>query len=590
MAVVIKMPKMSDTMTEGVIAGWLKKVGDKVKSGDVLAEVETDKATMELENYEDGTLLYIGPKEGDAVAVDGVLAVIGKEGEDYAALLGGQSGGAAAPVPAAEAPAPAPPPAVAVPAPVPAAPVSAAPAAPANGKKATVVRMPKMSDTMTEGTIASWLKKVGDKVKSGDVLAEVETDKATMELENYEDGILLYTGPKEGEAVAVDGVLAIIGEEGADVQALLSGQSGGAPAPAAASEAAAPAAVPAAEAAPAASNGRLLASPLAKSIAKDKGVDLRQIKGSGENGRIVARDLESAQPQAGVSQPQAAAPAVASAPAAALAAQTNAPLTTAAPQPAGPANLQADAMQGNAPEIAPAKPAAVPAAAEGTYTDTPVSQMRKVIARRLSESLFTAPHFYLTMEIVMDKAMETRVKLNELSPVKLSFNDMVIKACAVALRQHPVINSSWLGDRIRQNKQVNIGVAVAVDEGLLVPVIRNADGKGMSQIATEVKELAGKAKSKKLQPSEWEGSTFTISNLGMFGIDEFTAIINEPNACILAVGGIKQTAIVKSGELAIGNVMKVTLSCDHRVVDGATGAAFLQTVKALLEDPMRMLI
>jgi len=578
------MPKMSDTMTEGVIAGWLKKVGDKVKSGDVLAEVETDKATMELENYEDGTLLYIGPKEGDAVAVDGVLAVVGKEGEDYAALLSGESGGAAAPAPApapaAPAPSPAPAPQAAAPAPAPAPQPAAAPS-PANGKKATVVRMPKMSDTMTEGTIASWLKRVGDKVKSGDVLAEVETDKATMELENYEDGTLLYTGPKEGEAVAVDGVLAIIGEEGADIQALLNGQTGGA-APAATPEAAAPAPAPTEAATPAAaSTGRLIASPLAKSIAKEKGVDLRQVKGSGENGRIVARDLESAQPQAASAAP---------APAAAAGPQTNAPLTTAAPQPAGPANLQADAIQGNAPEVAPAKPAAVPAAAEGTYTDTPVSQMRKVIARRLSESLFTAPHFYLTMEIVMDKAMETRVKLNELSPVKLSFNDMVIKACAVALRQHPVINSSWLGDKIRQNKQVNIGVAVAVDEGLLVPVIRNADGKGMSQIATEVKDLAGKAKSKKLQPSEWEGSTFTISNLGMFGIDEFTAIINPPDACILAVGGIKQTAVVKDGALAIGNVMKVTLSCDHRVVDGATGAAFLQTVKALLEDPMRMLI
>ena len=428
--------------------------------------------------------------------------------------------------------------------------------------------MPKMSDTMTEGTIAAWLKKVGDKVKSGDVLAEVETDKATMELENYEDGTLLYTGPKEGEAVAVDGILAIIGEEGADIQALLGGGSG-APAPAteaAPAEAAAPAAsAPAEAAAPQAeSNGRLLASPLAKSIAKDKGVDLRQVKGSGENGRIVARDLQNAQPQA------AAAPA------------------------AAPAQAPNEYIQAALPEQPAAKPAAVPApaptAAEGTYTDTPVSQMRKVIARRLSESLFTAPHFYLTMEILMDKAMETRVKLNELSPVKLSFNDMVIKACAVALKQHPVINSSWLGDKIRQNKVVNIGVAVAVDEGLLVPVIRNADGKGMSQIATEVKELAGKAKSKKLQPAEWEGSTFTISNLGMFGIDEFTAIINPPDACILAVGGIKQTAVVKNGELAIGNIMKVTLSCDHRVVDGASGAAFLQTVKGLLEDPLRMLI
>ncbi len=570
MAEIIKMPKMSDTMTEGTIAAWLKKVGDKVKSGDILAEVETDKATMELENYEDGTLLYIGPKEKDSVPVDGVLAIVGKEGEDISGLLNGQ-GGASAPPAAAPAPAPAaapaPAPQAAAPAPAPSAP--AAPAASANGKKAIVVRMPKMSDTMTEGTIAAWLKKVGDKVKSGDVLAEVETDKATMELENYEDGTLLYTGPKEGEAVAVDGVLAIIGEEGADIQALLGGQTGGAaPAPAAAApaETAAPGAAAPAETPPAESTGRLLASPLAKSIAKDKGVDLRQIKGSGENGRIVARDLENAQP--------GASPAPVAAPAAAPAQVPGEYIQAALPEPAAPAP----------------KPAAAPAAAEGTYTDTPVSQMRKVIAKRLSESLFTAPHFYLTMEILMDKAMETRVKLNELSPVKLSFNDMVIKASAVALRQHPAINSSWLGDRIRQNKVVNIGVAVAVDEGLLVPVIRNADGKGMSQIATEVKELAGKAKSKKLQPAEWEGSTFTISNLGMFGIDEFTAIINPPDACILAVGGIKQTAVVKNGELAIGNIMKVTLSCDHRVVDGATGAAFLQTLKGLLEDPMRMLI
>ncbi|QJX45497.1 pyruvate dehydrogenase complex dihydrolipoamide acetyltransferase [Hymenobacter taeanensis] len=585
MAELIKMPKMSDTMTEGVIASWLKKVGDKVKSGDILAEVETDKATMELENYEDGTLLHIGPKEGDAVPVDGLLAIVGKEGEDISALL---SGGGAAPAPAAEAPkaeaapAPAPAPAPAAPAPAAAAPAPApaAPAAPAgNGKKATIIRMPKMSDTMTEGTIAAWLKKVGDKVKSGDILAEVETDKATMELDNYEDGTLLYIGPKEGEAIPVDGVLAIIGEEGADVQALLGGQSGGSAAPAAAeaapasATASAPAPAAAEEAAPAQNGGRIFASPLAKSIAKDKGIDLSTIKGSGENGRIVSRDLESAQPGAAASAP-AAAP---------------------ASQPAQAANTQSEYIQAALPEqpkaAAPA-PAAAPAAtpAEGTYTDTPVSQMRKVIARRLSESLFTAPHFYLTMEILMDRAMEVRTQLNALSPVKLSFNDMVIKASAVALKQHPAVNSSWLGDKIRQNKVVNIGVAVAVDEGLLVPVVRNADGKGMSTIATEVKELAGKAKSKKLQPAEWEGSTFTISNLGMFGIEEFTAIINPPDACILAVGGIKQTAVVKDGQLAIGNVMKVTLSCDHRVVDGATGAAFLQTLKSLLEDPLRMLI
>ncbi|HEX8426321.1 pyruvate dehydrogenase complex dihydrolipoamide acetyltransferase [Hymenobacter sp.] len=585
MAEIIKMPKMSDTMTEGVIATWLKKVGDKIKSGDVLAEVETDKATMELENYEDGTLLYIGPKEGESVAVDGILAIVGKEGEDFSGLLsGGQSGSpAATEAPKAEAaPAPeAPKAAPAAPAPTPvatpvSAPVAAAPAASAgNGKKATVVRMPKMSDTMTEGTIAAWLKKVGDKVKSGDVLAEVETDKATMELENYEDGTLLYIGPKDGEAIAVDGVLAIIGEEGADVQALLGGQSGGsaAPAPAPAAPEAAPAAPApaAATAAPQAATttqqpagGRLLASPLAKSIAKEKGIDLLTIKGSGENGRIISRDLESVQPSA--------------APAAPAPATTEQPeyIKAALPETAAP-----DAPETKAPATQPASQ---------DYTDTPVSQMRKVIARRLSESLFTAPHFYLTMEILMDRAMEVRTQLNALSPVKLSFNDLVIKAAAVALKQHPAVNSSWLGDKIRQNKVVNIGVAVAVDEGLLVPVVRNADGKGLSTIATEVKELAGKAKSKKLQPAEWEGSTFTISNLGMFGIDEFTAIINPPDACILAVGGIKQTAVVKDGALTIGNLMKVTLSCDHRVVDGATGAAFLQTLKSLLEDPMRMLI
>ncbi|MFD2785549.1 pyruvate dehydrogenase complex dihydrolipoamide acetyltransferase [Hymenobacter rubripertinctus] len=587
MAELIKMPKMSDTMTDGVIASWLKKVGDKVKSGDILAEVETDKATMELENYEDGTLLYIGPKEGDSVVVNGLLAIVGKEGEDIASLLKDAQAetaqlatGETEEAPATEAPAAAPEAPAAAPkaaaAPAPEAPKADAPkpAAPAgNGKKATVIRMPKMSDTMTEGTIAAWLKKVGDKVKSGDILAEVETDKATMELDNYEDGTLLYIGPKEGEAVAVDGVLAIIGEEGADVQALLGGPNDAAPAAApAAAEAAAPASAstsapaPAAEAAPAANGGRIFASPLAKSIAKDKGIDLNTIKGSGENGRIVSRDLEDV-----AASP---APAQAAAPAAAPAAQ---PAAAPAPVAAKPA-----------PAAAPAAPAAQPA--DGTYTDTPVTQMRKVIARRLSESLFTAPHFYLTMEILMDRAMEVRTQLNELSPVKLSFNDLVLKASALALRQHPAVNSSWLGDRIRQNHVINIGVAVAVDEGLLVPVVRNADGKGMSQIATEVKELAGKAKSKKLQPAEWEGSTFTISNLGMFGIDEFTAIINPPDACILAVGGIKQTAVVKNGELAVGNIMKVTLSCDHRVVDGATGAAFLQTLKSLLEDPLRMLI
>ncbi len=569
MAEIIRMPKMSDTMTEGTIATWLKQVGDAVKSGDVLAEVETDKATMELENYTDGTLLYIGPKNGEAVAVDGVLAVIGKPGEDFQALLGGQSGGSAsAPAPEASkaaAPVAAPPAASAPPAPAPVAPTG-------NGKKATAIRMPKMSDTMTEGTIAAWLKNVGDKVKSGDVLAEVETDKATMELENYDDGTLLYIGPKAGEAVAVDGILAIIGEPGADIQALLDGQSGGASAPAAnepearVEESKTDQQLPAAAQAtgqpanletqpvaslPTPAGGRLFVSPLARKMAEEKGIDLRTVKGSGENGRIVSRDIEAY-------QPPVAAPGAAS-------------VVTSAAAPVAPASASS-------------------ATSAGDYTDTPVSQMRKVIAKRLAESMFTAPHFYLTMEIGMDQAMTARTKLNELAPVKLSFNDLVLKACAVALRQHPTINSSWLGDRIRTNKVINIGVAVAVEDGLLVPVVRNADQKGLAQIAQEVKALAEKAKTKKLQPQEWEGNTFTISNLGMFGIDEFTAIINPPDACILAVGGIKQTAVVRDGALAVGHVMKVTLSCDHRVVDGASGAAFLQTLKALLEEPMRMLV
>jgi len=568
MAEIIKMPKMSDTMTEGVIASWLKKVGDTVKSGDILAEVETDKATMELESYEDGTLLYIGPKEKEAVPVDGVLAIIGKEGEDISGLLGQAQGNGAA-VPAADLKTE--PKATAAETMAQEAPAKAPAQASAANVNATVIRMPKMSDTMTEGTIASWQKKVGDKVKSGDILAEVETDKATMELENYEDGTLLYIGVEAGKSVEVDGILAIIGEAGADYQQLLNGGSGGA-APANRQEAeiadsrvensktdtqiqvqAAPAetaniTVPAGDnkeqATPSNSNGRIFASPLAKKIAQDKGINLAQVKGSGDNGRIVVKDVETFVPAAKTA--------------------------TQAPATAPAANL--------------------PAPTGEPYTEVAVSQMRKVIAKRLSESLFTAPHFFLTMEIDMDKAMEARASLNEVSPVKISFNDLVIKAASAALRKHPAANSSWLGDKIRYNNEINIGVAVAVEEGLLVPVVRNADLKTLSQIAGEVKDLGGKAKSKKLQPAEMTGNTFTISNLGMFGIDEFTAIINPPDACIMAVGGIKQTPVVKNGQIQIGNIMKVTLSCDHRVVDGAVGSAFLQTFKSYLEDPIRILV
>ena len=551
MAEVIRMPKMSDTMTEGVIASWLKKVGDQVSSGDILAEVETDKATMELESYEDGTLLYIGVKEKEAAPVDGVIAIIGEKGEDYKTLLEEASDNVPAESDTKEE-----------------AVETAAPTetVDTSGINASVVRMPKMSDTMTEGVIASWLKNVGDQVSSGDILAEVETDKATMELESYEDGTLLYIGPKAGESIGVDGVIAIIGEKGADYETLLKAEQSK-PAVSEAANEPAPVKEPEAKPVPSPasstqtaiapaqtltsteSNGRVKASPLAKKLAKDLGYDIAQIQGSGDNGRIVKRDVEAYQPSA---QPQAA-PATEQA-------QTQAPI--ALPKVVG----------------------------EESYEEVPVSQMRKTIGKRLSESKFTSPHFYVTMEINMDKAIEARKSINEVAPVKVSFNDLVVKATAAALRQHPKVNSSWLGDKIRYSHHIHIGVAVAVDEGLLVPVVRFADNKSLSHISAEIKDLAAKAANKQLQPQDWEGNTFTISNLGMFGVEEFTAIINPPDACILAVGGIKETAVVKDGQLVPGNVMKVTLSSDHRVVDGALGAAFLKTLKGLLEDPVRILV
>jgi pyruvate dehydrogenase E2 component (dihydrolipoamide acetyltransferase) len=562
MAEVIRMPKMSDTMEEGVIAEWHKKVGDKIKSGEVIAEVETDKATMDLESYYDGTLLYIGVNKGDAVPIDGIMAVVGAEGEDYKSLLDGANGNGSAAAPAKEEAKPAP---VDTAEAAAAAPVETATPAPAQKPAAStekinaaVVRMPKMSDTMEEGTLVSWQKKVGDKVKSGDILAEVETDKATMELEAYEDGTLLYVGIKEGEAVPVDGIIAVIGEEGANVEALLARENGEggaeeASAPAEETKAAAPSSNGSEKAVTVAdSDARIKASPLAKRLADEKGINLSQVEGSGDNGRIVKRDVDDFKP----------------------AAKTEAPAAASAPAPAKAA-----------------EPAAASAPATGDFTDLPISQMRKTIARRLSDSLFTAPHFYVTMEIVMDKAMALRPQLNEVSPAKISFNDMVIKACAVALKQHPAVNSAWLGDKIRRYNYVNIGVAVAVDEGLLVPVIRDADKKTLSTISSEVKDLAGKAKDKKLQPKDWEGNTFSISNLGMFGVDEFTAIINPPDSCILAIGGIKKVAAFKEdGTVYPTNIMKVTISADHRVVDGALAAAFLNTVKKLLEEPMSMLV
>jgi len=541
MAEAILMPRLSDTMTEGVIAAWHKNIGDTVKKGDLLAEVETDKATMELESYQDGVLLHIGTPTGGKLQVNDLLAVFGKSGEDISALLAQHAGGAPAPA-AAKAEAPV------------AAPAAAATALDVSAME-EVVLMPRLSDTMTEGVIAGWQKNVGDTVKKGEVLADIETDKATMELESYKDGILLYQGAKAGEKILVNDLLCIIGQPGLDVNAIVAAvKAGGASAPAAATPAATTAApTPAAQAAsaPAAAapavvnDGRIFASPLAKKVASEKGIDLRYVKGSGDNGRITKTDVDAYTPAAASTAPAPAAKAVA---------------TTAAP------------------------------AGVESFDEVPVSQMRKTIARRLSESLFTAPHFYLTMSIDMDAAVAARAKINEVAPVKVSFNDMVLKATALALKQHPKVNSSWLGDKIRYNHHINIGVAVAVEDGLLVPVVRFADTKSLSQIGAEVKEYAQKAKDKKLQPADWEGSTFTISNLGMFGIDQFTAIINPPDSCILAVGGISQVPVVKNGQVVPGNIMKVTMSCDHRSVDGATGAAFLQTLKGLLEEPLRMLV
>ncbi|MEI6188959.1 MAG: pyruvate dehydrogenase complex dihydrolipoamide acetyltransferase [Chitinophagia bacterium] len=537
MAEVILMPRLSDTMTEGVIAAWHKKVGDTVNKGDLLAEIETDKATMELESYQQGVLLHIGTLRGGKLQVNDLLAIIGKEGEDITALISQNTNKAAEVVSTDK--------------------VAEKIIPVANhtntsaidiSKMDEVVLMPRLSDTMTEGVIAGWQKKVGDQVKKGEILADIETDKATMELESYKDGILLYQGAKAGEKILVNQLLCIIGQPGLDIDSIVNAVAtpssvvaASAPVvnevPAASTQSTTVTMAPATNVAPTTvvNEGRIFASPLAKKIAKEKGVDLKFVKGSGEHGRITKTDLENFTPS-----------------------NTSATFLPTAP------------------------------IGQVSFVDTPVSQMRKVIAKRLSESLFTAPHFYLTMKINMDATVEARALMNETSPVKISFNDFIVKAVALSLKQHPKVNSSWLGEVIRTNHHVNIGIAVAVEEGLLVPVLRFADGLSLAQISASVKEFAKKAKDKKLQPADWEGSTFTISNLGMFGIDQFTAIINPPDACILAVGGIAQEPVVKNGQVVPGNVMNVTLSCDHRVVDGATGAAFLQTLKSYLETPIKM--
>lgn len=573
MAVKITMPRLSDTMTEGTVATWLKKVGDTVKEGDILAEIETDKATMEFEAFDAGTLLHIGIQEGESAPVDSLLAVIGKEGEDISDIIGGKDSSSDKKEESKEEPkeekksddsenkseeksedkketS------------------SEKPASSELPKGVVVVTMPRLSDTMTEGTVATWLKKVGDKVSEGDILAEIETDKATMEFESFNSGTLLEIGIKEGESAPVDSVLAIIGPEGTDVSGIAANHGKGGNAPAKESKSEEKSETKSEEKSSekseekdskdakedskteetVADGKRIFISPLAKKIAEEKKINISQVKGTGENGRIVKSDIENFKPEA---------------------AKTEAPATKS---------------EG---EKAAAKPF-VPAG-ETHAEEVKNSQMRKVIAKRLAESKFTAPHYYLTIEVAMDDAMASRNVINSLPDTKVSFNDMVIKACAMALKKHPKVNSQWKDDVTIINHHVNIGVAVAVEDGLVVPVLKFADQLSLTQIGASVKDVAGRAKNKKIQPAEMEGSTFTVSNLGMFGITEFTSIINQPNSAILSVGAIVEKPVVKNGQIVVGNTMTVTLACDHRTVDGATGAQFLQTLKQYLENPVTML-
>ena len=565
MAEVVNMPRLSDTMEEGVVAKWLKQKGDKVEEGDILAEIETDKATMEFESFHDGVLLHIGIEEGEGAPVDSLLAIIGEEGEDISDLLENSKSDAKEDKDKKEDKED-----------------SEKETSSSKEKSDTksdadsdedhaeipegveVVTMPRLSDTMEEGTVATWLKKVGDKVEEGEILAEIETDKATMEFESFYAGELLYIGIDEGESAPVDDVLAIIGPSGTDVDAVLkSVKSGGGEAkkPSKADD----------------SNGtsedenstgdsetqtnstkkkdgeRIFASPLAKKIAEDKGYDLAEIDGTGENGRVVKKDVENYTPKA-------------------------------------TSNKEQQAKTESKPQTEESKPMEtyVPAGEE-SFEEVKNSQMRKTIAKRLLESKNSAPHYYLNIEVNMDDAMASRKQINALPDTKVSFNDLVIKASAMALRKHPQVNTQWKEDVMRYAKHIHIGVAVAVDEGLVVPVLEFADQQTLTQIGNNVKSLAGKARNKKLQPKEMEGSTFTVSNLGMFGITEFTSIINQPNSCILSVGTIVEKPVVKNGEIVVGNTMKLTLACDHRTVDGATGAQFLQTLKTYLENPVTML-
>ncbi|MGO2357918.1 pyruvate dehydrogenase complex dihydrolipoamide acetyltransferase [Mesonia sp.] len=575
MAEVIKMPRLSDTMEEGTVAQWLKQKGDKVEEGDILAEIETDKATMEFESFYEGTLLHIGVAEGDSAPVDQLLAIIGEEGEDISEILEKENSAQAEDSDKKEDEKDS----------------KEEEGSTEENKKdendeseedsdeseedseedsddnaipegVEVVKMPRLSDTMEEGTVATWLKQEGDQVEEGEILAEIETDKATMEFESFYEGTLLHIGVAEGETAAVDAVLAVIGPEGTDVSAVLKGtgsdknksskrkkdkdskdskENKDDSEESESNE----------RQHEDASGDRIFASPLAKKMASDKGIDLGTVKGSGENGRVVKKDIENYTPK-----------------------KQDASAKAKSEKPAPEAESQ---VQTYTP------------AGEESFEEIKNSQMRKTIAKRLGESKFTAPHYYLTVEVNMENAMLSRKQINALPDTKVSYNDMVIKASAIALRKHPRVNSQWTGDTTKIAKHIHIGVAVAVDEGLVVPVLNFADQMSMTQIGGNVKELAGKARNKKLQPKEMEGSTFTVSNLGMFGITEFTSIINQPNSAILSVGAIVEKPVVKEGQIVVGNTMKVTLACDHRTVDGATGAKFLETLKRYLENPVTML-
>ena len=544
MAELINMPRLSDTMEEGTVAKWYKKVGDTVKEGDILAEIETDKATMEFESFQEGELLHIGIEEGGTAPVDSLLAIIGKKGEDINHMIGVASAAKAQADLSSETPEPS---------------KSLTDALASDDEKSVmpeglvVITMPRLSDTMEEGTVAKWNKKVGDTVNEGDILAEIETDKATMEFESFYSGTLLYIGLEEGQSAAVDSVLAAIGKEGTDPEAVKAAIARSAnstsqaeeakvevAAPKVAEQKQTPPPPPVAVQAPVVAqlnhNGRLVASPLAKKLAEEKGISLQQVKGSGDGGRIIKRDIENFKGAAGG--------------------------YGVASEPKGVESV----------------------------TELANSSMRKAIAKRLSISKFSAPHYYLGVELSMDNAIAFRQQFNTLPNTKISFNDIILKAVALSLKEYPQVNSQWFDDRIVQNHHVHLGVAVAVEDGLVVPVLKYTDELDLRQIGVTVKDYALRARDKKLTPAEMDGSTFTVSNLGMFGIQEFTSIINQPNSAILSVGAIEKKPVVKEDAIVVGNTMKLTLACDHRTVDGATGAQFLQTLRLYIENPIRLLV